>query len=110
MRARTIQQAEFDLLFDSGISHASCVLEAGKNSGVIAASGSWLSYGETKWQGKDQAVRDLTAKPEMLKEIEAAIRLTGTAAVVEEPPSDGEDYEGSEAAIDAEIRAAEEGA
>ena len=59
-------------------------------------------------QGKEACLKELQGNPELAKEIEAKIREVGVASLPEEPPSDGEDFEGSESAIDLEI-ASEEG-
>lgn len=106
--APPMRVAEFDLLFGSGIDHVGCVIDAGKKANVIVSGGAWLSYGEQKWQGREKCVEDLKTKPELLKEIEAKIRELGSEATDQFLPGEGEDFEGSEAEIDAEIAAEEE--
>ncbi len=80
--ASPFKQAEFDILFDEGISRASNLIDLGTEIQVIQKSGSWLLYGDIKLgQGKDMARLFLKENPKLLKEIEGKIRerLSGAA-------------------------------
>ncbi len=73
--APPFKQAEFDILYDEGISYESAILDLGINLGIISKSGAWISYGDTKLgQGKDNARQYLKSNPQLCKEIEKKIR------------------------------------
>lgn len=73
--APPFRQAEFDLLFDEGISRSSNLIDLGIESQVLQKSGSWILYDETKLgQGKDQARLFLKENPKLLAEIERKVR------------------------------------
>ena len=78
--APPFRQAEFDILFDEGISKAGSLLDVGETSGVIQRQGSWLSYGETQLgQGREGARLFLKENPKLMKELEQRIRQHGAA-------------------------------
>ena len=68
------QQAEFDIMYDEGISAAGEVLDMGVDLGIIDKSGSWYSYGEERiGQGRENAKQFLRDNAETLDEIRAKI-------------------------------------
>ena len=68
--------AEFDIMFGEGISTAGCVLDLGVEHGVVNKAGAWFSYnGEKVGQGRDAAKEFLKAHPDVMAEIERAIRV-----------------------------------
>ncbi|MBI3010333.1 MAG: recombinase RecA [Candidatus Omnitrophica bacterium] len=73
--APPFHQAEFDILFDEGVSRATGVLDVGESVGVIQRQGSWLSAGETKLgQGRESARMLLKENPKLLRQLEEQIR------------------------------------
>ncbi len=73
--APPFRQAEFDIMFDEGISRASSVIDMGEEVGVIKKSGTWLSYGEEKiGQGKENARMFLRENPKILNKIESEVK------------------------------------
>ncbi|HDI45932.1 MAG TPA: recombinase RecA [Candidatus Omnitrophica bacterium] len=73
--APPFKQAEFDILYDEGISYEGAILDLGINLGIISKSGAWISYGDIKLgQGKDNARQYLKSNPQLCKEIEKKIR------------------------------------
>ncbi|MGD2279496.1 MAG: recombinase RecA, partial [Candidatus Omnitrophota bacterium] len=46
--APPFKQAEFDIMFDEGISRSSSVIDMGEEVGLIQKSGTWLSFGDEK--------------------------------------------------------------
>lgn len=73
--APPFKQAEFDLLFDEGISRSSNLIDVGLEAQVLQKSGSWILYQETKLgQGKDAARLFLKENPKLLSEIEGKVR------------------------------------
>ncbi len=73
--APPFRQAEFDLLFDEGISRSSNVIDLGVESQILQKSGSWILYEDTKLgQGKDAARLFLKENPKLLLEIEDKVK------------------------------------
>jgi len=73
--APPFRKAEFDIMYDEGISKAGSVLDMGESLGVLQKSGSWILYGEEKLgQGKENARVYLKDNPKILAKIEKEIR------------------------------------
>ncbi len=73
--APPFRKAEFDILYDEGISYAGSVLDAAEQYGVITKSGAWVIYGEEKLgQGVDNARVYLKENPKILAKIEKEVR------------------------------------
>lgn len=73
--APPFRQAEFDILFDSGISREGCILDLGVTMGLIDRSGTWYSYnGNRIGQGRDNVANFLRENPSMAGEIETELR------------------------------------
>ncbi len=73
--APPFRQAEFDILFDEGISKSGGLLDVGETLGVIQRQGSWLSAGETKLgQGRESARLFLKENPKLMQQLEQQIR------------------------------------
>jgi len=84
--------AEFDIMFNQGISKTGDMLELGVAAGIVKKSGAFYSYGETRLgQGRENSKEFLTQHPEIAQSIEARVRG--------ESPSLGEGAVG-EAAVD----------
>ena len=67
--------AEFDIMYNEGISKAGDVLDLGVELGMIEKRGSFFTYGETRiGQGRENAKEHLRQNPVMMQEIEARIR------------------------------------
>ncbi len=73
--APPFKQAEFDIIYNEGISRAGEIIEIGSTLNIIDKSGAWYSYnGERIGQGKDNTRNFLKQHPEMAREIEGKIR------------------------------------
>ena len=73
--APPFRQAEFDILYDQGISKSSCILEVAVEHNILQKSGAWFIYGQDKiGQGKENARHFLEETPKLLKELETKIR------------------------------------
>ncbi|MBQ3086041.1 MAG: recombinase RecA [Clostridia bacterium] len=73
--APPFKQAEFDIMFGTGISKTSEILELGIRFDIVQKSGSWLSYGEERLgQGRDNVRMMLDKNTALRDEIEAKIR------------------------------------
>lgn len=73
--------AEFDIMYGTGISKESEILDIGVNMNIIQKSGAWFSYkGERLGQGRDNVKKYFLEHPEVAQEIEAAIRQNAAEA------------------------------
>lgn len=72
--APPFQVAEFDILFNEGISHIGSLLDVGVDLGVIEKKGTWFSYQNHRLgQGREAAREDLKKNGKIADEIEKAI-------------------------------------
>ena len=72
--APPFKKAEFDLMFNEGISRVGEILDLGVELGIVAKSGSWFSYDGNKLaQGRDAAKNVLRDNPDLADEIEGKI-------------------------------------
>ncbi len=77
--------AEFDIMFDEGISKVGEIIDIGVDFNIIKKAGSWFSYGDTKLgQGRDAVKQLLLDNPELSDEIEAKIRAEVSGEKMEE--------------------------
>jgi recombination protein RecA len=77
--------AEFDIMFNQGISKVGEIIDLGVDFNIVKKAGSWFSYGDTKLgQGRDAVKQLLLDNPELSDEIEAKIREEVTGEKLEE--------------------------
>jgi recombination protein RecA len=78
--------AEFDIMYNEGISKVGGVLDLGVEMGKIDKRGSYYSYGEQRLgQGRENAKVYLRDNPELVEELEAGIRTAaGLGSAVED--------------------------
>lgn len=95
--APPFKQAEFDILYNEGISREGEIIELGVLHNLVDKAGAWFSYKNQRiGQGKDNARNFLKEHPEMAQEIEALIRaklltnLPKVKASHEEPETEEE--------------------
>jgi len=73
--APPFKQAEFDILFDEGISRIGELIDIGVDKGIIEKSGSWYAYkGERIGQGRENARQALKENSVLAKDIEVRIK------------------------------------
>ncbi|MEW6606227.1 MAG: recombinase RecA [bacterium] len=73
--APPFRTAEFDIMYDRGISYEGSLLEVGAEGKIVQQSGTWFSYGDTKLgQGKDNARKYLEENKQIADEIEKKIK------------------------------------
>jgi len=81
--APPFRSAEFDIMFDHGISKEGNILDIGIEMGLINKAGAFFSYGDVRLgQGRESAKQYLRQNPELAKEIEERIRTSAGAAHV----------------------------
>jgi recombination protein RecA len=72
--AAPFRKAEFDIMFNQGISRSGDIVDLGVEAGVVEKSGTWFSYGEIRLgQGRENTKKFIESKPELLEEIEQAV-------------------------------------
>lgn len=75
--AAPFRVAEFDIIFNEGISQVGEIIDLGVEQGVVDKAGSWFSYkGERLGQGREGAKTFLKEHPEVATEIRALILET----------------------------------
>ena len=73
--APPFKQAEFDIMFDEGISHSSLVVDIASEANIIQKSGAWYSYGDQRiGQGRENAKMFLKDNPVMMAEVEGKVK------------------------------------
>ncbi|MCQ2570801.1 MAG: recombinase RecA [Candidatus Saccharibacteria bacterium] len=73
--AAPFRTAEFDIMYNEGVSKTGDVLDLAVSHGVMEKAGAFLKYnGETLGQGREAVKRLFKEKPELMAEIEAKVR------------------------------------
>ena len=87
--APPFKQAEFDILYGTGISREGSLIDFGVEHDIVKKSGAWYTYdGDQLGQGKENARKYLIERPEMANEIERKILAAlgvGKVVAVEAP-------------------------
>ena len=91
--APPFRQAEFDLMYGTGISKEGSLLDLGVEEGIVAKSGAWYTYGEERLgQGREAAKEFLREHTSVRDDIEGKIRaqlgLPGDAGAAPEGNDD----------------------
>jgi recombination protein RecA len=94
--APPFRQAEFDIMYNQGISHEGLLIDLGDELGIVDKAGAWYSYGETRLgQGRENAKSFLQENDEIRTEIEGRVRselgIGGGQAAAEETEDEAED-------------------
>lgn len=91
--AAPFKLAEFDLMFDEGISRSSSVIDLAVQHGILEKSGSWIAYNHEKLgQGREAVRFFLKENPQLLDEIETKVRtkILSGGALEEDHSTDNE--------------------
>ena len=73
--APPFRQAEFDIMYNQGISKSGDVLDLAVEHGIVEKAGAWFAYGEGKiGQGREASKQYLEENPKVMTEIEKKIR------------------------------------
>jgi recombination protein RecA len=95
--APPFRQAEFDILYNEGVSHLALLVDLGSEMDVIEKSGAWYSYGDMRLgQGKENAKNFLAENPDVAEEVDARVRAAlgmGDAAEDEAEADEAEETE-----------------
>jgi recombination protein RecA len=92
--AAPFRQAEFDIMFEDGISRESLLVDIAAEAGIIEKSGAWYTYGKDRiGQGRENAKLYLKDHPDMALEVEGrvkehlGVKSSVSASAEEEPPA-----------------------
>jgi recombination protein RecA len=100
--APPFRTAEFDIMFNEGISRAGDILDLATKFEVVQKRGAFFSYGDIRiGQGRENAKDYLRSNPDLLNEIDGVIRqkaLSGEIAMPLEIGGDDSDGGGDEEA------------
>jgi recombination protein RecA len=84
--APPFRKAEFDIIFDKGISREGEIIDLGVEHNIVDKAGTWLSFGGTRLgQGRERACEFLIENPDVLAEIETRVRAAVSPAAT--PPA-----------------------
>ena len=73
--APPFKQAEFDIMFGTGISKEGDVLDLAAECGIVNKSGAWYAYnGDKIGQGRENAKLFLKEHPDLMEEVEQKVR------------------------------------
>jgi len=81
--AAPFRSAEFDIMFNHGISKEGNLVDLGVATGVLKKSGAFFTYGDTRLgQGRENAKDFLRQHPDILKQLEEAIRASAAIPAI----------------------------
>jgi recombination protein RecA len=93
--APPFKMAEFDIMFDHGISREGSLLDVGVDSGIIDKRGAYYSFGETRLgQGRENAKTFLAENLEIAAQIEQNVRESMGLIPVRSADDDADDDAG----------------
>ncbi|HEY5668286.1 MAG TPA: recombinase RecA [Candidatus Saccharimonadales bacterium] len=79
--APPFREAEFDIMYNEGISRSGDILDIAAARGIVDKSGAWFAYNEQKiGQGREAAKTYLNEHPEITEELSAKIRESAKEA------------------------------
>jgi recombination protein RecA len=77
--APPFRSAEFDIMFDHGISREGNLIDLGAELGLVSKSGAFFSYGDVRLgQGRENVKQFLRQHPEIAQDIEGRIRASAS--------------------------------
>ncbi len=97
--APPFKEVEFDILYNEGISKAGDLLDFGVNLGIIKKSGAWFTYGEDRFQGREQfrqkLMEDKQIYSNLEKEIKSKLQMPGKEEPAESEKSTSKEKKSS---------------
>ncbi|MCH8326182.1 MAG: recombinase RecA [Bacteroidetes bacterium] len=82
--APPFKQVEFDILYNEGISKSGDLIDLGVEHGIVKKSGAWFTYGEDRFQGREQLRTKLNEDSAMYDKLEVEVKEK--LGMVEEKP------------------------
>lgn len=72
--APPFKEVEFDILYNEGISKAGDLIDLAANADIIKKSGAWFSYGEDRFQGREQFRQFLIDNSDIFSKLELEVK------------------------------------
>jgi recombination protein RecA len=95
--APPFRTAEFDIMYNEGISKSGDILDLAAELGIIEKRGSYYSYGDLRLgQGRENAKDFLRENPEMAAEIELGVQQQALSGAMPFPLGMDDDSEGTD--------------
>ncbi len=91
--APPFREAEFDIMYGTGISAVGDLIDQAVKQDIIQKSGTWFSYGEERLgQGRENVKKYLLENPDLMQEIELKVRQAlGLMKTEAEPAAEASD-------------------
>lgn len=93
--APPFKQVEFDIMYNEGISKAGDLIDIAVDKNIVKKSGAWFSYGEDRFQGREQFRSKIIEETDLLSKLELDVKQ---ALGMIEPEPEKEKEEKTEAA------------
>jgi len=72
--APPFKEVEFDILYNEGISKAGDLIDLATNADIIKKSGAWFTYGEDRFQGREQFRQFLIDNSDVFSKLELEVK------------------------------------
>jgi len=96
--APPFRQAEFDIMYGTGISKEGSLLDLAVDCEIVNQSGAWYTYGEERLgQGREAAKEFLASNPALYAEIDHKVRVACGLEFSDEPVGEPVDFDASQA-------------
>lgn len=73
--APPFKEVEFDILYNEGISKSGDVIDLAVEQGIIKKSGSWFTFNEDRFQGREQFKAKLLESPEIYEDLSRQVKI-----------------------------------
>ena len=83
---------EFDIIYNQGISKSGELIDIGVDKGIIKKGGAWFTYGEDRFQGREQFRRQLMENKDMMNRLEKDVKIA-LGMIKEEEPAEKKEAE-----------------
>jgi recombination protein RecA len=104
--APPFRQAEFDIMYNEGISKVGDLIDLATQLGIVDKRGAFFSYGDTRiGQGRENSKEFLRQNPALANEIEAVIRQRASGGEIELPLVNPGSEEAAEADTESDAEA-----
>ncbi len=85
--APPFKEVEFDILYNEGISKTGDILDMAVNHNIVKKSGAWFTYGEDRFQGREQFRAKLVESKALFDTLTSEVKAKlGMAVKAEEKP------------------------
>ena len=76
--APPFREAEFDIMYNEGISRSGDILDLGVKFGIIEKAGAWFNYEGQKFSGREATRQHLIGNPKLMDEIAKKVSAAAT--------------------------------